>query len=62
MLINRENTVSNLEYRRDLNTDPTILNMTKEDVDFAIWLEYMEGSLYPDIVNNLDLYAYLTLT
>jgi hypothetical protein len=50
MLINRENTVSNLEFRRDLNTDPTTLNMTKEDVDFAIRLEYVEGFLYPDIV------------
>jgi hypothetical protein len=35
--------------------------MSKEVIDFAVRLEYREGPIYPEVVKNLELYAYLTL-
>ena len=39
---------------RDLNTDKTIYNLTSDIADFAIRLEYMDGALFPEIVENMD--------
>ena len=61
MLYNRSNRIENLKFRRDLTNDLTEYNLNSTIVDFAIRLEYVEASVYPEIAKNLDQYAYLTL-
>jgi hypothetical protein len=48
--------------KRDLSIDKTMYNLTLENFDFAVYMDYTMKHFEPDIYNNLDQYVDLRVT
>ena len=61
-VINKVYSVQSSILKRDLTVDKTMYNLTLDNFDFAVYMDYATKAFEPEIFNHLDEYVDLRVT